>query len=110
MPQISPLLFVPQILFCGFFVKAEQIPVFLRWAQYLCGLKYSLNLMLIIEMNPDSENCRNTKGNPCQKFLDLNDVHVDDWWIYVVVLLGIASAFRLIANYILRLKSNTYGY
>ena len=33
--EMAPLLFVPQILFAGFFVRISQIPVFLRWAQYL---------------------------------------------------------------------------
>ena len=33
--EMSPILFVPQILFAGFFIRISQIPVFLRWAQYL---------------------------------------------------------------------------
>ena len=37
--ELSPLLFVPQLLFAGFFIKTSQIPIFLRWAQYLCSLK-----------------------------------------------------------------------
>lgn len=37
--QLSPAVFVPQLLFAGFFIKIEQIPVFLRWVQYLCSLK-----------------------------------------------------------------------
>ena len=37
--QAGPLLFVPQILFAGFYIKTEQIPVWLRWAQYMCSLK-----------------------------------------------------------------------
>lgn len=36
-------------LFAGFFVPVEDIPVWLRWAQYLCGLKYSLNLLTVVE-------------------------------------------------------------
>ena len=31
---------VPQLLFAGFFIQAEQIPIWLRWAQYTCALKY----------------------------------------------------------------------
>ena len=34
--------FVPQLLFAGFFIQAEQIPVWLRWAQYTCALKYGI--------------------------------------------------------------------
>ena len=48
--EASPLLFVPQLLFAGFFVKTSQIPIFLRWAQYLCSLKYTMNLVSIDEL------------------------------------------------------------
>ena len=58
--ELSPLLLVPQMLFAGFFIKTSQIPIFLRWAQYLCSLKYALNLILIIEFNPKNHNCSST--------------------------------------------------
>jgi ABC-type multidrug transport system permease subunit len=32
--EMLPLLFVPQMLFAGFFVTPTLIPVWLRWAQY----------------------------------------------------------------------------
>jgi hypothetical protein len=38
--ELAPLLFVPQILFGGFFIRTSLIPVWLRWAQYVCGMKY----------------------------------------------------------------------
>lgn len=47
--QLQPLLFVPQILFSGFFVPISHIPEWLRWAQYLCSLKYTINLLMIEE-------------------------------------------------------------
>eukprot|EP00939_MAST-03C_sp_MAST-3C-sp1_P002405 g2405.t1 len=47
--QMGPLLFIPQILFAGFFISIQQIPAFMRWAQYLCALKYGLNLLMIEE-------------------------------------------------------------
>ena len=76
--QLTPLLFVPQLvrtdcparspvrlgrhraphpvaalfslqLFAGFFIPITSIPVWLRWAQYLCSLKYSLNLLVVVE-------------------------------------------------------------
>jgi hypothetical protein len=48
--QLLPLVFVPQIMFCGFFVPVDEIPVYLRWAQYVCALKYGLNLIVIEEL------------------------------------------------------------
>lgn len=52
--QLSPAIFVPQLLFAGFFIRIQDIPVFLRWAQYLCSLKFAINLALIVEF-----------GEPC---------------------------------------------
>ena len=42
--EMLPILFVPQMLFAGFFVTPDLIPVWLRWAQYLCSLTYRVRL------------------------------------------------------------------
>ena len=34
----------------------KDIPVWLRWAQYLCSLKYSINIMATIEMQDPPAN------------------------------------------------------
>lgn len=49
--EFTPLIFIPQILFAGFFVRISQIPIYLRWAEYLCGVKYAINLMLLVEFS-----------------------------------------------------------
>jgi len=36
--QVTPLVFVPQLLFAGFFIKINQIPLFLRWAQWYVAI------------------------------------------------------------------------
>ena len=40
--ELSSLLFIPQVLFAGFYTRIDQIPVFLRWAQYLYVTKVSV--------------------------------------------------------------------
>ena len=47
--EAAPAVFVPQMLFAGFYIKMEQIPVFLRWLQYICGLKWAMNIALANE-------------------------------------------------------------
>lgn len=42
--ELAPLVMVPQILFAGFFIKLSMIPVWLRWIQYICGLKWATNI------------------------------------------------------------------
>ena len=56
--ELAPLLFVPQLFFAGFFIHTSQIPIFLRWAQYLCGIKYTMNLILLTEFNRDLPSCQ----------------------------------------------------
>ena len=53
--ELAPAVFVPQMLFAGFFVRTSFIPSWLRWAQYLCALKYSLNLITIEEFRYGSD-------------------------------------------------------
>merc|ERR1719218_221713 len=47
--ELAPLIFVPQILFTGIFIPIGLIPVWLRWLQYLCALKYAINLGCVVE-------------------------------------------------------------
>ena len=47
--QFLPIILVPQLLFAGYFVPVSAIPDLLSWAQYLCVLKYAVNLGVIAE-------------------------------------------------------------
>lgn len=95
--EMAPGLLVPQLLFAGFFIRVEQIPIYLRWAQYLCSLKYTMNLNIILEFG--SKTCPDNMG--CESILSTNDVNADRWWVNVVVLLGLFIAFRLLAIHVL---------
>mmetsp|Transcript_24709 Transcript_24709/g.69772 ORF Transcript_24709/g.69772 Transcript_24709/m.69772 type:complete len:156 (-) Transcript_24709:206-673(-) len=93
--ELAPLVFVPQLLFTGFFIKIEQIPESIRWVQYLCSLKYGLNLAMITEFG--GSHC--APGGPiaveqCQGLVAGNDVEEDLAWLYVVILLAIFVVFR----------------
>jgi len=39
--KVQPIILMPLLLFSGFFVNLDSIPVFLRWIQYLSFFKYS---------------------------------------------------------------------
>merc|ERR1739848_663504 len=60
--ELSPFIFVPQILFTGIFIPIELVPVWLRWLQYLAALKYAINLGSIVEFasNPLGEQVLST--------------------------------------------------
>jgi ABC-type multidrug transport system ATPase subunit/ABC-type multidrug transport system permease subunit len=108
--EATPAIFVPQILFAGFFIKTTQIPVWIRWAQYLCSLKFAVNLHMIIEFGKGSSACDgafNAKG--CAAMLDNNEVDQDLWWFYGLVLCAIFMGFRLLALFLLTRRARGFA-
>ena len=104
--ELLPMLFVPQMLFAGFFVRPDLIPIWLRWAQWLCSLTYAVRLALETEFNRD---CGSELGNRnCQGILNNVDVNSDSIWWYWVVLGGIFVVFRLCAVAILQQKASKF--
>jgi len=106
--ELAPLLFVPQLLFAGFFVQTGQIPVFLRWAQYLCSLKYSMNIILLTEFNPSNPSCQGAAAHACASVISNNDIKSDQWWVYVLLLIVLFVGFRILAALILVQKSKRF--
>ncbi|GAB5353793.1 hypothetical protein AAMO2058_000064500 [Amorphochlora amoebiformis] len=97
--ETVPLVFVPQMLFAGFFVPIQTIPSYLRWSQWLCTLKYSINIMLLTEFTEDTP--------PVNALLHENTVKRDDLWFYVGMLLVLFFAFRMLGMIALSFRSQT---
>lgn len=106
--ELSPLLFVPQLLFAGFFIKTDQIPVFLRWAQYLCSLKYAINLVLCIEFDVDNASCSGEARSNCENVKSTNGIEPNDWPIYLAVLVALFVVFRILAAMLLVQKAKRF--
>lgn len=107
--EMSSLLFVPQILFTGFFVRLSQIPIFLRWAQYLCGMSYAIKLMFTIEFNSNLSSCSSGAARVnCHALLASNDLDNDRIWLSVVLLFVIFFVARFIAAQILTQKAKSF--
>jgi ABC-type multidrug transport system permease subunit len=104
--EFLPMVFVPQILFAGFFIKPSIIPVWLRWLQYVMPLTYGVKLHVEKNFN---RNCGSPLGDVnCQKLLsNLNVVASDVWW-YWVVMLSLFVVFRCTGLFLLRRKANTF--
>lgn len=45
--EFLPLLFVPQMLFAGFFVAIHLLPEWMQWVQYICSLTFGVRLGLL---------------------------------------------------------------
>ena len=96
--ELGFLLFIPQILFSGFFVSIDQIPEIFRWAQWLCALKYTVNILYIAEF-------KDLPGH--EAVFDSTSVNEDLLWLYVGILVGIAVIMCLIAGLMLRYRSKS---
>eukprot|EP00435_Cladocopium_sp_Y103_P048001 s455_g14.t1 len=108
--QAAPAVFVPQLLFAGFFITSEQIPIWLRWAQYLCALKYGMNLNIMNEFGADT-----VKDWPIAQqeyvkvaIIERNEINVDHGWIYAGVLLGIVAVVRMLSVFALAKRAAAF--
>jgi len=109
--EMLPILFVPQMLFAGFFVTPDLIPSWLRWARYLCTLTYAIRIVLVEEFN----NCNTGptdadkfENDQCKMLLENVDADPDEtWWNWLVLLL-LFLVFRLLALVVLRQKATKF--
>ena len=104
--EMLPLLFVPQMLFAGFFVAPDLIPSWLRWARYLCSLTYGVRLVLLEEFGGG---CPDELGfDPCQQLLDSVEADADESWWYWLVLVALFAVFRSGALVVLQQKATKF--
>jgi hypothetical protein len=45
--QLLPVIFIPRLLFSGYFVSSDLVPKLLRWSQYVCVLTYAVRLLML---------------------------------------------------------------
>lgn len=100
--EMLPILFVPQMLFSGFFVVPDLIPVWLRWAQYLCSLTYAVRILAVAEFD-DRDDCPS-----CGEFLEAIKADSDETWWNWLVLLSLFAVFRTMALVVLRKKAEKF--
>ena len=106
--EMLPILFVPQMLFAGFFVAPHLIPSWLSWARYIFSLTYSVRIGVTQEFK--DENCvgGDMALQMCGGLMDSIDANEDDIWWNWLVLLGLFVFFRLMALYTLRKKATKF--
>ena len=75
-----------------------QVPVWINWAQYLCSLKYAMNLMILNEFGAGTRaDWSPQQQEGAKSIIDDNDINPGQWWLYVLILLAGISFFRLLA-------------
>lgn len=105
--QLLPLIFIPQLLFAGFFVSPDLIPKFLRWAQYVCVLTYAVRMLIVAEFHNCSDNY--FENQSCQLLVVNVKADPDLTWAYWLALILYFCFFRMVALILLR-KSATRFY
>jgi len=108
--ELSPLLFVPQILFGGFFIRTTQIPLVLRWANYLCGLKYAMNLQFFNEFHESIASCEDSEqaAENCAQLLEKNDISSTGVGLYIMALIILFVGYRFLGIMILYQKAKRF--
>eukprot|EP01040_Poterioochromonas_malhamensis_P012169 gene12169-13307_t len=108
--ELVPLAYTPQMMFAGFYIRISQIPVFLRWARYLCGVKYAIGLAMLVEFNPSSHKCNvsdDARSN-CENLLSSNDVHTEDVWLDIFMIFVLFAGFRVLGAIVLYYKAKRF--
>jgi ABC-type multidrug transport system permease subunit len=103
--EMVPTLFVPQILFSGFFVSPSLIPIALRWVQYVCTLTYAVKIAIVEEFhdcNPDDL----SRNDECNRIVEGAGADPDDAWLYWLALVCFFLAFRILALIVLQQKAS----
>jgi hypothetical protein len=78
--------------------------------QYLCALKYCLNIIMVIEF----KDCGKGSSNPklaqamCDNLLDTNDVVKGDTGAYIGVLFALFLGFRILGAVVLTKKAESF--
>jgi hypothetical protein len=101
--ECATAVFIPQILFIGFYARISQIPVFLRWAQYLCAMSYATKLGYYLEFNADQRLCQASPqaAQNCANLLAVNNATADTVWGNAVGLVVLFVAVRVLTAIIL---------
>jgi ABC-2 type transporter len=104
--QLLPLLFIPQLLFSGFFVSPSLIPKMLQWAQYACVLTYAVRLLVVEEFHNCSDN--DTENRQCERLVENVRADPDQSLFYWLMLVVYFVFFRTLALFLLRITATTF--
>ena len=102
------LLSLNHITHTGFFIRTSLIPIYMRWAQYLCAIKYSVNLVLLTEFNLMNKSCQGDAMVNCHVLLATNNIVEGNAYIYVLLLFAIFVFFRGLGAIILIQKAKRF--
>jgi hypothetical protein len=81
----------------------------IRWAQWLCSLKYAASLATIYEFDDCVGSPEELAEANCDRILAQNNVSPDDKWWYWLAVISLFCLFRLLALVLLRRKAGVFS-
>nr|XP_023024221.1 protein white-like [Leptinotarsa decemlineata] len=108
--SLGPPLIIPSLLFGGFFLNVESIPIYFKWVSYLSWFKYGNEALMINQWENiteiDCPNGNSTCPRDGHMVLQIYNFHEEALPIDIISLLALIVGFRLIAYF--GLLSKTY--
>lgn len=89
--RLIPIVLLPQLLFSGLLTDVELIPSWLNWMEYLCYLKYCINLAFLIELQIDPV------PDSIQAIADQNSINPEQTGLYISIVAVIILGCRILA-------------
>ncbi|XP_060607955.1 protein white-like [Ruditapes philippinarum] len=111
----APPMMIPLLMFGGFFLNSDSIPVYFIWLEYLSWFKYANELLSVNQWdNIDSIDCENSTSSGSQSLclyksgeqvINYLNFDKDNLWLDVGCLFAMLVAYRLVAYIILLIKA-----
>ncbi|KAF7270964.1 hypothetical protein GWI33_016096 [Rhynchophorus ferrugineus] len=103
--SIGPPLIMPFLLFGGFFLNIDSIPIYFEWLSYFSWFKYGNEALLINQWQNMTdiqcdENSRNCPRNG-HVVLEMYNFKEDDFFLDIYAMVGLILFFRLAAFFVL---------
>jgi ABC-type multidrug transport system permease subunit len=93
--RLIPIVLLPQLLFSGLLTDVDLIPSWLNWMEYLCYLKYCINIAFLVEMQQYLS--MNPVPEAVQSLADQNSIDREQITLYVGIVIVIIVLCRLVA-------------
>ena len=104
--QMLPLIFIPQVVFSGFFIAPDMIPYVLRWVQHICVLTYATRLVVVSEFFECSD--QPFQAYTCNILLEKVNADPERQWYYWLMLVVFFVAFRTFALTLLSRSAKSF--
>ena len=105
---LTPVLVVPMMLFAGFFVTFDKIPIYLKPIGYMSFFKYGFQCLAQIEYDGLHLACMD-ETDQAKKCDPLNELDIkEEFYVSILCLVGMIFVFNSIALIIMIRLSGKY--